>query len=247
MSAKETVIVFIRNPSRCLWPGLILVFVLILSGPVRADRQVDLGLKIGINIPTLYSGGDTIYSSYGYYHSGNNIGPNFPFLRGVYGLFCAVSMTEYFSFQGELLLSGKGKESIGPDIKIDYIEFPVLAKLYLSPARVFCLMGGPTVAWAFKGTMPLEDVSANPYYLTRIYRQVEIENLRKLDWGLALGLAVNFGFGRGNMSFEIRYTAGLRDIATATPVEKQSPDNAYLEPSKNSVISILFNLSVPVL
>jgi hypothetical protein len=164
---------------------------------------------------------------------GFKMGVNFPTLLGT----DTISRSEYFS-----------TESWGPDFPYargDF-ELPILAKLYLSPARKLCLVGGPAFAFKYRGTMPVEEPSDSPYSMYPRLKDADIENLKSFDLGLTLGGAMHFGLGRSSFFLELRYTIGLLDIVRHTPSADREEGKAYLDSARNATLSLLVGVSIAV-
>lgn len=98
----------------------LLVFVFILTTVIAADAQTRFGLKVGAN----YSGitGDDAGSSNRIFGGHAGLTANIP-----------VSADNFFSVQPEVLFSMKGAEYSNNDLRLYYVDVPVLARINAAP------------------------------------------------------------------------------------------------------------------
>ncbi len=89
-------------------------------------QESHLGIKAGVNFSTLTGDGVEGLSNKTGYH---------------FGVTTELGLSDNFSIQPEVLYSTQGAESEDVDFDINYVNIPVLAKLYVM--RNFSLQGGP--------------------------------------------------------------------------------------------------------
>ena len=168
----------------------ILKFLFILSITLTAQAQKsNAGIKGGYNLAAVNFDGDT------------ETGQRHGFHVGFYG---ESFISKSVSLQAELLYSQQGYQ-LKDDAstftqKLDYINLPVLLKLY--PTRNFFLEAGPQVGVAISHK---EEFDSN-FRLFDTTQEFEPDNF---DWG------VNFGGGfktDSGISFGVRYHLGLGSV-----------------------------------
>ncbi|NEM99645.1 porin family protein [Pontibacter burrus] len=95
---------------------LLFLFALVLTTTLSAQAQVGVGLRVGAN----YSGfrGDDSGDADRIFGAHAGLTANIP-----------VSADNFFSIQPELLFSMKGAEGVGEDLRLYYIDIPVLARV----------------------------------------------------------------------------------------------------------------------
>lgn len=162
---------------------------------VQAQKVPEFGFKGGVNFSTI-TGDD--------FNDGND--PRTSFHAGVVGEF---PISERFSLQGEAMYSAQGfdirQNDDGDDIEyqLDYIQVPVLAKLYL--VEGLSIEAGPQ--FGFKVN---EEIDTNP---TGDGGDFEIDNedstVKDFDTSIAAGASYKFP---GGFFVYGRYTHGLSNI-----------------------------------
>jgi hypothetical protein len=116
------------------------------------------------------------------------------------GVVAEISVSEKFSVQPELLYSAQGAsdsfEGIDVDLKIDYINLPVMAKFYV--AEGFSLEAGPRVGFLLsaKGEGGGESIDFK-------------DETKGIDFGVNLGVGYKLESG---LNFGARYNLGLSNI-----------------------------------
>ena len=125
---------------------------------------------------------------------------------GLYvGGFMNVSLSDYLSFQPELLYSIQGWKIDDDDdmtIRTSYINVPLLLKISLGRSDKIHIYAGPQLGFLVKAEAEAEqgDVSAT----------LDIKDeMTSVDFSLNLGLSFNVS---NNMSLDIRYNRGLSNI-----------------------------------
>jgi hypothetical protein len=140
-------------------------------------QEVTFGVKAGVNFASL--GGDDSDGLDGLtsFHVGGVVN---------------IGVSEKFSVQPELLYSAQGASYDGGDLKLDYLNVPVLAKFMV--AEGFSIEVGPQVGFILSAKDDGEDVK---------------DFLKSTDFSGAVGLAYEMATG---LNFAARYTLGLGNI-----------------------------------
>ncbi len=141
------------------------------------------------------------------------------------GGFFTYSFNDRFLLQAEGLYSMKGIKLKYDDgskgtIKIDYLEFPVLAAMAIPLNSIFTprVYLGPAFSFLMSAKNVDDDGTTN------------IKNsVKSIDMGLVIGGGVNIEAGPGAVTIDARYNLGLLDV----------DDTEDSSSAKNSVISIL--------
>lgn len=175
---------------------LILTAAIVLLPPATALAQVPgLGVKAGINLASQETGDD----------AGDDGG--LASLRGlVAGVFATLPVTAWLQVQPEALYAVKGASfddgAISAQVRLDYLEVPVLARFFRRGGRVgYYATGGPFVAVGLRARTRTEFPGAT--------EEVDIsEQVQRVDYGLAAGGGVEFGA----LVVDARYTHGLKDV-----------------------------------
>lgn len=149
------------------------IAVITVLGAYAAQAQgVDFGIKAGANFANLdgVDNGKSLTN----WHAGAVL---------------ELNITPSFSVQGEAIYSSQGaKVNESSDIKLDYVNVPVLAKFYILPEKV-SLVAGPQFSFLTKDT---KDFKA-----------------KSTDLGLAGGVEAKIIAG---LFVQARYVAGLKNI-----------------------------------
>ena len=180
--------------------SLILVFafaaLMTWSGTAQAQMQMALGIKGGLNFAKLDVDDFSPDSKTGYHA----------------GAFLLFKMSK-IGIQPEILFSRQGTSDFGFDFNFDYINIPVIVKIYLIGG--LNLQAGPQ--FGFLSTAELEDDLSNTLDVKDIYKTT--------DFSLGLGAGWDLPFG---LTIDARYNLGLNDIG----------DDAALPSTKNQVIQV---------
>lgn len=163
---------------------LLLLTLFLTIGTMTANAQgVRFGLKGGANFAKLEGDNvdsDNLTSWYG-------------------GAFVELNIVPSFSIQPEVLYSSQGaKVDSGDDIKLDYINVPVIAKFYVLP-DLLALEAGPQFGFLVNDNF--EDS------LNGIGTQFEAESF---DLGLIGGASINI---TDNFFANARYVLGLTEVS----------------------------------
>lgn len=191
---------------------LILSFIFILTAnPLQAQDAVKTGAKGGINFANI---------------SNSDFESRTGFVVGGFAKF-SIPMSP-FSIQPEALYSQQGGEIDGNEVRLDYLQVPVLFKYALIPA-------GPAQPNLFLG----------PYAGLRLVAEQEggtggilggssnIENeTESVDYGLIAGAGVDIEVGDSIFTMDARYTFGAADVF-------KNGDG------KHRVFAITFGISLP--
>ncbi|MGV9004204.1 porin family protein [Flavobacterium sp.] len=121
-------------------------------------------------------------------------------------------VSEKFAVQPELLYSTQGAGSDGGDLKLDYINIPIMAKFYV--AEKFSIQAGPQIGFLMTAKADGEDVK---------------DFFKTTDFGVNIGVGYNLD---ENMMLDLRYNMGL------SQVQKEVIDGT--SKSMNQVIQLSF-------
>lgn len=182
---------------------IILSAIAMMAFAFSNAQETRFGIKGGLNI-TSFAGGD-------YWDAKSLVGFQV-------GGFAEIKIIDRLSIQPEVLYSAQGAKiefaGSDSDIKLGYINVPVLAKFYIT--KQFTVEGGPQLGFL---------VSAkNDGYDAK-------NDFKSVDTGFNFGAGYNF---TDNFSAGIRYTVGLSNIAD------YNVDNIddYYDSPKNSVLAL---------
>jgi hypothetical protein len=167
---------------------LSLAIVLVFGLPAYA--QVSGGVKAGVNFANLKFDPED---------EGEELDSRMGFIGGGY---VTLPVGSVFAIQPEALYAQRGAkdefEDVTATLKIDYIEFPILARLGTDSFNVFV---GPSFNVKMNAEASVEGDE------TDIDREFDDE-VKGSDVGLVLGV----GFGGASFGIDVRVTWGLTDI-----------------------------------
>lgn len=177
------------------------------------------GIKGGLNVSNLYV--DDV----------NDENARFGFNVGLYA---QLFSSEVFAIQPELLYSTKGTKTTYDNVlmgegdakfNLNYLEVPVLAVIKLGGAAE--LHFGPYWSYLLNANI---DVDGD----TDSYDELDRDNFRSWDFGIAGGVGLNFG----STQIGVRYSKGLRKIENSEEAE------ALLGDAKNSCAQLYIAFSM---
>ena len=183
----------------------------LLAGTATAQDAVKTGAKGGLNFATISSGDFDTRTGF------------------VIGGFAKFGIPDSpLSIQPEALYSQQGGEQDGNQVRVDYLQVPVLFKFAMSQAGTIepNLFAGPyagyrLIAQQDGGTGGLFGGSSN------------IENQTEdVDYGFAFGGGLDIEVGDSIFTMDARYNLGMADVFTD-------------QSGKNRVFSITFGISLP--
>lgn len=187
------------------------LFTMCFLSSANAQDAVKTGAKGGLNFATISDGDFDTRTGF------------------VVGGFAKFNIPDSpLSIQPEALYSQQGGERNGNQVRLDYLQVPVLFK--------FALTQGGTVE---------PNVFGGPYAGLRLIAEQDggtgglfgsgtnIENqTQQVDYGLAFGTGLDIEVGNSIFTMDVRYNLGLSDVFNN-------------EPGKNRVLSITFGISLP--
>ena len=169
-----------------------------LPAPVRAQGDMEWGVKGGLNIAGLRGSGSLFDTKRGV-------------VAGVFGVF---DFAPEFGVEVDALFSMKGGKITGQGVDVngnptgltegffilDYLEFPILARLNLPVQGDLTphLYAGPTIALKVSGRARYSQLP-----------QADLDAARSLDSGLALGASVDLALGARTIVLDGRFGLGL--------------------------------------
>lgn len=167
-------------------------------------QKTRFGVKGGLNISTVVGGDvDDTKALVGFHVGG----------------FAEIHVVQRFFIQPELLYSAQGTKVDGigsdADIKLNYLNIPVLAKYYIVDNK-FSVEAGPQLGILLSAKADGHDIK---------------DFTRSTDIGFNLGAGYNF---TDNLSVGLRYTIGL------SPLSDKDIDNTddYYDSAKNSNLAL---------
>ncbi|MBS1490283.1 MAG: PorT family protein [Bacteroidetes bacterium] len=191
---------------------LLAVGALLLTADMYAQKQIDFGVKGGVNFAGLALSPDGKIAGVTY-----NIRPAYHF--GIY----AQARRKNLALQPELIFSNQGQNFTTPYYsnlytQLNYIQLPVMVKYYLTGGLY--VQAGPQISRL---------TGANGYIVTVDNQgnlgQATAGDLKKYihqyDFSFGFGAGLEFPFGGG---ISIRYTTGISDVNKYT-LSKSFPTN----------------------
>jgi hypothetical protein len=206
---------------------------LIFTMPLRAE----IGVKGGMTLSGLQSSTGDYRHVLGYEMSGLSGGK--PLMGFQVGLFITFDLSRRFQIQPEIYYTLRGGDhsttylydDIVYKVKIFYVEIPVILKYKIVAGRTFssAVCAGPYAAFKLKAEKQ-----------TRIWKEDEVTtlpNVRSFDYGLILGLTVEYAIGSGRAHLDLRSGLGMNNIMDVLPdTVRLYPDKDHI---RNLYISIL--------
>lgn len=198
---------------------VVLLSALSLFVSQHANAQARAGIKGGLNVSNLYI--DDV----------NDENARYGFNVGVYG---QVVSNDVFALQPELLFTTKGAKGeytglIDQTVKfnLNYLELPILAVFKLGDAAEIHV--GPYVSYLLSANTSFSGDLANGT------DDIDRDQLKSFDYGLAGGVGFNFGA----LQIGARYNYGLVKLADSDVAD------TFLGDSKNSVaqLYLAFNIN----
>lgn len=190
---------------------------LLAFGPASARSEVTgFGIKAGTAMSNVF--GKDVYDQ--------------KFRAGFsYGIFMTYGFGRTFAIQPELLfvmkgskyVNGTGLEAYRETMSLEYVELPILAKVYLPLSRSFRthVFAGPAPALNIRARVNASFAGES--------QQETLDNIMGVDVGLAAGAGIEVPIRGGWITFDVRYTAGLMTLS------KEADDDI-----RNGALSFLF-------
>jgi opacity protein-like surface antigen len=196
---------------------------------VVSAQKNQIGFIAGINIANLEED-DTDFNSL----TGFCVGGVIDFTLGEKVSLCLEPM---------YLQKGASEEEDGGtvDIKLAYIELPVLFKLQFGTGSTKpYLMAGPTIGLNLSADM---EVGMGDLSLEVDFSEL----IETIDYGLAFGGGVSFAVGENSLFIEARYNLGLADIAKEGEIDIEGITLTVPETEiKTSGIQIMAGMTFPL-
>jgi hypothetical protein len=197
-------------------PVLLLTLSVLAFAPVAARPEVtDFGVKAGVALSNVF--GRDVYDQ--------------RFRAGFsYGIFMTYKFGRTFALQPELLFVMKGSKYVngqGPDayretMSLEYVELPILAKFYFPLFRGFR-------THVFAGPAPSLNIRARVDARFAGESQEEaLDNIKGFDLGLVAGAGIEVPVGKGRITFDVRYTAGLMTLSKEPEAQIRSGSVSFL-------------------
>ncbi|MBF4518859.1 PorT family protein [Flavobacterium sp. ANB] len=185
---------------------IILSALAVMAFGLTNAQSTKFGVKGGLNLSTI---------------TGGNVEDNKSLVGFHVGGFAEIKIAEKFAIQPELLYSAQGsKFDGGPffedfDVKVDYLNIPVLAKYYI--VEKFSVEAGPQLGILLSAKSEGEDVK---------------DSFKSVDLGFNVGAGFQF---TENLSINLRYTIGLSPISDNADIEDEED---YYDSAKNSNLAL---------
>jgi hypothetical protein len=191
---------------------LVIVFGLVFSQNVYPNGY---GIKAGVNFADISNLENPFLEMLGI-KFGTKIGV-------IAGAFYRIDLTNSFAIQPEVYYSQKGTRASGKgsiydvpysydfSLRLDYIEIPLLMKYRIPTRGKFTpgIFAGPYVAFKVSAKAALTVESEG----MKQTQEVDIEDVKKMDFGLAFGANLDFDIGHSSIIIDIRYSLGLSKIS----------------------------------
>lgn len=166
-------------------------------------QDIKFGAKAGLNIADFGGDAETSGSRTGFH----------------VGAVAEFKLTEQFSIQPELLYSMQGAkfetldgfDVVEEDMKLDYLNIPIMAKYYLFEG--FSIQAGPQVGFLMSAKAEDEDVK---------------DSFKSIDFALNGGVGYELPLG---VFFQARYSAGLANVADGEGSDDYSINNNVISVS----------------
>lgn len=129
------------------------------------------------------------------------------FLTFKLGRTLAVQPELLFVMKGSRYVNGRGPDAYREIMSLEYVEMPILLKLYLPALRRLR-------AHVFAGPAPAINIRARVE--ARFAGEVQEESLDDImgvDLGVAAGAGLEIPSGRGRVTVDLRWTAGLTTLS----------------------------------
>jgi hypothetical protein len=192
--------------TRAGWSALVLGMLGIVAAPLHAQ----LGVRAGVNyaVAAVRTGSTDVDTGHRWgYHVGAVYGG---------GFLVGYEIGAYYTQKGFSVGSG----ATGGDVKLDYVEIPLLLAVRLPFVRAYA---GPAVAYRLAcATAGTPSLGGSPFTCDGETRSVDV--------GLRAGLGMKFLL----FSLDASYTRGSNDIAKSAGLE-----------IRNRVVAVSLGLSLP--
>lgn len=189
--------------------------VLLIGAAAARSEVTGFGVKAGVAMSNIF--GRDVYDQK--FRTGFSYGI---FMTYGFGRAFAVQPELLFVMKGSKYINGRGSDAYRETMSLEYVELPILAKLYLPISRAF-------KAHVFAGPVPAMNIRARVNAKFAGESQEEtLDNVMGVDVGLAAGAGIEVPWGKGRITFDARYTAGL------TTLSKEADDDI-----RNGALSFL--------
>jgi len=197
--------------------------------------QVNLGIQAGGNLSTM---------DFTYNDEYKNVEVNYTsgFIGGIVAQFIS---RPHAGIQAELNFSQKGwiqkdttmGNNIKYDNKLDYIELPILSHINIGSGDFRGLFNiGPYIGYALNRKGTVTDLNTGESETYDYTFDTDLDN--RIDFGLLVGLGVEYRFSFGKVAAETRYSFGFSDL------DKRKIRQS--EVSQFRVLGVLLRYTVPL-
>lgn len=198
------------------WAILLCASVLVTWPSAGRAEVTGFGVKTGVALANIF--GRDVYDQR--FRAGFSYGI---FMTYGFGGTFAVQPELLFVMKGSRYFNGSGPDAYRETMSLEYVELPILAKVYLPISRAFRthVFAGPAPALNIRARVDARFAGES--------HQETLDNVMGVDVGLAAGAGIEFPVGAGRITFDARYTAGL------TTLSKEPDDDI-----RNGAFSFLF-------
>lgn len=188
--------------------GSMVVCVLAMSILLSPSLRAEIGFKGGLNFAS------QSFSVEGLAFSLSGV------QRPIFGVFFSGRIGKYFAIQPEAYYSQKGTKTTAlgetSEIRLSYLEIPVLAKFYIIPEGEAqpVLFAGPALGIKLSAKGISGGVSTDIS-----------EEIKGTDFGLIFGGGLEYNLGKALLIVDLRYNIGLANIYALTDMGAVSMKN----------------------
>jgi len=141
---------------------LTMIFALFIVLSVSAQDKLGFGIKAGINSAMEWSDAGTTGSRFGFHG----------------GFFFEAAISSGLDIQPELVYSMQGASDNSVTDRFDYVNLPVILKIYVNKSRSFSIDVGPQIGYMISAKIASGGTTTNIY---------DHSDLNKLDVAICLG------------------------------------------------------------
>lgn len=172
------------------------LFFLMLLATATAFAQVQIGLRAGANFSTISEGVEAANNADELWRPGL-----------VVGLASSFQVGETFALAPEINYSQRGRRIEGTnnvDIRYNYLEVPVLARLAFGDVLKGYINAGPSFSYLLGGNRDMDGTSMD--------YNVNDAGYKRFELGGAIGGGVQLDTEVGSFLIDLRYTAGFSNF-----------------------------------
>lgn len=208
---------------------LVMSLMIVTCGLLQADFGIKGGLAI---VNTEFDSADYVNVQWDSYN------------RLQAGIFFSLNLSDYFSVQPEIMyvtkgagfsetqaLEGVAEVSLELQLKLEYIECPVLLKVNFPIGQNIRpgIFGGPYIAYNMKASvLAIGEVTVAGQVVESEEFDEEIDDVEHLDYGFVVGGCLEFNVGAATVIFDGRYTKGLRNLLEGSGIDETAKNQTIV-------------------